>query len=100
MFNAVGSGVTPNAEAISAADVVPSGLVGKIREFTVVVEVGGLTPFRARKPGTLPNQKPPRKGIGPLALNPRTFWRNLPRGFPALFVNHSLAFSQSLRCCQ
>ncbi len=74
---------TLNAELKSAAEVVPSELVGKIGEFTVVTEVAGLTPLRARRPCTFPNQKPPRRGMGPLPLKPSTFCRNLPRGFRA-----------------
>src|SRR5215510_916584 len=104
MLTAVGStcaAVTPSDGSVAsrAAEVVPSGFMGKIREVIVVLEPLVLTPLRARKPCTLPNQNPPRSGMGPLPLNPSTVCRDFPRfALPAL-LNHSLALSQSLRCC-
>src|SRR5262249_9783820 len=105
MLSAVGSTLlmmpdTPGVASISAAEVVPSGLVLKIGEFTAVLEPEGLTPLRALRPCTFPNHEPPRNGMGPLPLKPSTFCRNFPRFVPDWLLNHSLAFSQSLRCCQ
>src|SRR5215472_3579926 len=86
MLMAIGSiwaDVRPNAGAINAADVVPSGLVGNTGSVGRVVDPLGSMPFLARTPCQLNSQKPPSLGIGPLTVPPKTFCNSRPFFLPS-----------------
>src|SRR5262245_21870488 len=103
MLTAIGSicaGVTLKAVAKSAAEVVPSGLVGKAWIKGLRLDPFGSIPFLPRTPWKLANQFPPRTHNGPLPLTPNTFCSKRAFGNFTALRKYSFELNASFRCFQ